>query len=168
MGPTLVHGRRKPLIRCRLQTLAQTAKCFKIGSCKRRENTEPKEPIMRSVRTGDARVDLARAITFDTPLLYGADPRYRDMKIAWGSAFDCACYIVSRATVDLSDTPRLNSYIDWLVSTTGFSEEELLTHGRHVRRALATLYRSSRELRRASARVPLTPVAIRVALGGAA
>jgi hypothetical protein len=117
---------------------------------------------MYQTRTIDRRVARARAIGFDASPLYGADPRYRDMRIEWVSAFDRDCYIVSKSGSDAAGTRRRRGYVRTLVEQTGFTEDEVLAHGRHVRAVLADLYRTSRSARAERARVRVPPVPIEI------
>lgn len=79
-----------------------------------------------------------RAATFPDggPILGAANPSYGPLQVVWESAFDRMCYMVSGVDLAIKNPRRYRKLMDEIVTRTGCTEAEVLTHGDKVRALL--------------------------------
>lgn len=76
--------------------------------------------------------ERAAALSLPTP----RDPIPGTLDVAWDSPFDRLCYDVSASGMARKHRQRYDQLMAELISSTGCTEEELLSHGQKVRSML--------------------------------
>jgi hypothetical protein len=75
-----------------------------------------------------------RAATLPSPT--GASPACGPLEVAWDSAFDRMCYVVSAPDLSIKNARRYQKLMTEAVAATGCTEEEIIAHGNKVRAIL--------------------------------
>jgi len=86
---------------------------------------------MSSITSAEKR---QRAATF--PKASGATPTQGSLEVSWDSPFDRMCYLVSATDLATKNRSRYDALMQELITATGCSDEEILSHGLKVRALL--------------------------------
>ncbi|MEO8294835.1 MAG: hypothetical protein ABI613_04900 [Gemmatimonadota bacterium] len=88
--------------------------------------------------------ERAAQFPFGGPLAEVSSPAYGPLDIQFESAFDCATYIVTAEKLPTKNAKKYKELMEYLSSTTGCDDEEVIAHGNKVR---GLLYFSLESLR---------------------
>lgn len=77
--------------------------------------------------------ERAAQIPFEGILTEIASPAYGPLDVQFESAFDCAAYIVTAEKLPVKSAQKYKALMEYVSTSTGCAEEEVIAHGNKVR-----------------------------------